>query len=48
MAQSARALSSAQFREAVNGFVNETRRNCRDGVDVAGWLGRAIKRDLQV
>ena len=48
MAQSVRARGSAQFREVVNGFVNETWRNCRDGVDVARWHGRAIKRDLQV
>ena len=41
MAQSARALSSAQFREAGNGFGNETRRNGRDGVErgVMAWTG---------
>ena len=32
----------------VNEFVNETGRNCRDGVERGVILGRAIDRDLQV
>ena len=36
-------------RDDVNGFVNETRRDCRDGVrcGTMGWDGR-IERDVRV
>ena len=36
-------------RDDVNGFVNETRRDCRDGMrcGAMGWDGR-IERDVRV
>jgi hypothetical protein len=41
------ARSSAQFRQLVNDFVNETRRNGRDGVECGAMAWTGDDRDLQ-